>query len=379
MKKRIAAAAAAAVCLCAVTAYGIETPSAIFVNGSRVDAEAFISEGTTYVPLRAVSEMLGAKVEWNEDTSEINITLEGGGEPYEYAVSQISPSTVAIVGSYAGETTATYQDRYAEGIAHGTGVIVSSSGEIVTNAHVVKDMTAMIVILSSGEGYSGTVKYIDDELDLAVVKIEKSGLTAARFADESEIAPGCRVVAVGTPVSMSLRNSVSAGIISGVNRGVNSSCKLIQTDAAVNPGNSGGPLVNLRGEVVGICSSGYTGIGIEGLSFAIPVSDVNYALEHFRTYGRINRPSFGAELEESLAAKYGLPGGGGLTFRKIAPGGAAANAGIEDGDILLEVDGVSMSNISDWSELSKSYLPGESAALRLERGGEIIGVSIVFD
>ncbi len=373
MRKTILAAALSAIIIFSAAAgFSVEKPSGIFVNGTPTETDAFIADGVTYVPLRAVSEMLGAEVAWNEETSEISIS---GGDSYERAVSRAAPSTVAIVGSVRSGTPS----AYAEGIAHGTGVIVSPSGEIITNAHVVKDMTEMIVILSGGDGYRGTVSYADDALDLALVKIEKTGLPAAEFADDSAIVPGRKVVAIGTPVSMALRNSVSAGIISGMNRGAGSDYKLIQTDAAINPGNSGGPLVDLGGRVVGICSSGYVGTGIEGLSFAIPASSVKYALEHFRNYGRIMRPGFGAALEESAAARYGLPGSEGLTFGNVVPGGAAANAGIVSGDLLKAVDGTAVNTISDWNELSKKYLPGSAAVLSIERGGSAADVNIIFE
>lgn len=377
-KKIISVFVILSICLVSVSVFSLDKPN-IFVNGKYIETDAFIQDGVTYVPLRAISESLGADVAWNEETEEINITNTSAYEPYTYAVERISPSTVAIVGNYLADTTATYQDRYAEGIAHGTGVIITSGGEILTNAHVVKDMTSIIVILYNGEGYTGTVKYLDSELDLAVVKIDKIGLTPAQFADVNSITPGQQVVAVGTPVSMALRNSVSAGIISGINRSTTSDYTLIQTDAAVNPGNSGGPLVNLNGEVVGICSSGYVGTGIEGLSFAIPVSDVQYALEQFKTYGKINRPSFGADLEESLAAKYGLPENGGISVTNVVPGGAADNAGIQSGDTLIAVDGALVNTRTDWSELSKNYVPGSSASLQIKRGDTVFETVITFE
>ncbi|MEG1880100.1 MAG: trypsin-like peptidase domain-containing protein, partial [Oscillospiraceae bacterium] len=234
-----------------------------------------------------------------EEENRVDITANSEENAIRNAIDIISPSVVAIVGNYMADTTATYQDKYAEGIAHGTGIILTSGGEILTNAHVVKDLTSIVVILANGEGYEGRIKYIDEKLDLAVVKIEKLGLPVAKFADENSLVIGKKVIAVGTPVNIGLRNSVSLGIISGVNRSVSSEYTLIQTDAAVNPGNSGGPLVNLSGEVVGINSSGYSAIGIEGMNFAIPITNVKYAINQFETYGKINRPNFEAELEQS--------------------------------------------------------------------------------
>ncbi|MEG2584428.1 MAG: trypsin-like peptidase domain-containing protein, partial [Oscillospiraceae bacterium] len=290
----------------------------------------------------------------------------------------ISPSVVAIVGNYMADTTATYQDKYAEGIAHGTGIILTSGGEILTNAHVVKDLTSIVVILANGEGYEGRIKYIDEKLDLAVVKIEKLGLPVAKFADENSLVIGKKVIAVGTPVNIGLRNSVSLGIISGVNRSVSSEYTLIQTDAAVNPGNSGGPLVNLSGEVVGINSSGYSAIGIEGMNFAIPITNVKYAINQFETYGKINRPNFEAELEQSWTAKLGLPTSSGLIVKSIVNGGAAAAAGVLVGDAVIAVDGAFVNSDTDWHEKMKDYIPGSTATLGVMRDGNRIDLNITF-
>lgn len=347
----------------------------IYVNGQVVQTDSMIINGVTYVPLRAVSEGLGAQVDWNEATYEINITQNS---QYTRAINTISPSVVSIVGNYNPGTTATYQDKYSEGIAHGTGVIITSGGEILTNAHVVSDLTSIIVILSDGQGYEARLKYIDEALDLAVIKIDKLGLTAAKFADESSVFPGNQVFAVGTPVNLGMRNSVTAGIISGINRSTSSEYSLIQTDAAINPGNSGGPLVNLNGEVVGINSSGYVSVSIEGMNFAIPISDVKYAINQFNTYGKIRRPGFDAELEETWAAKIGLPITGGVTFKNVIDGGAAAAAGIQNGDALIAVNGTTVNTLPDWNEISKNYLPGSSAVLSILRGGAVIEVNITF-
>ncbi len=332
----------------------------------------------TYVPLRAVSEALGAEVLWNEAENRVDINASSEEILIQNSIDKISPSVVAIVGNYHSDASASYQEKYDEGIAHGTGVIISSDGQILTNAHVVADLSSIIVVLSDGTGYEGRLMYIDEALDLAVVKIEKTDLPTATFADETSLRSGSKVIAIGTPVSLGLRNSVSLGIISGINRSVAGDYALIQTDAAINPGNSGGPLVNLNGEVVGINSSGYQGVGIEGMNFAIPVSDVNYALNHFNTYGKINRPNLGAELEESWTAEIGLPSSDGLTIKSVASGGAAEAAGLIAGDVVTAVDGAAVNSMVDWNETMKAYLPGSQAVLNINRGGAVTQVMITF-
>lgn len=360
------------ICLLPFGVFADEVPT-IYVDGNVINTDAMIIDGTTYVPLRAVSESLGAQVDWNGETSEINISRNN---IYSAAIEAISPSVVSIVGNYNSETS--YQDKYAEGIAHGTGVVITSGGEILTNAHVVKDMKSIIVILSDNQGYEARLKYIDEALDLAVIKIDKLGLVPAKFADENSLSQGQQVLAVGTPVNIGMRNSVSAGIISGINRSIDRGYTLIQTDAAINPGNSGGPLVNLKGEVVGINAMGYVSVSVEGMNFAIPVSDVKYAINQFNTYGKINRPGLDAELEESWAARIGLPVTGGVTFKNVVSGGAAASAGIQNGDALIAVDGAYVGTVSDWNEISKKYIPGSSAVLKLIRGGSETETTITF-
>lgn len=377
MKIKLILSAAAALALLTGSVFAEDAP-AIYVNGTAVQTGAYIENGVTYVPLRAISEGLGANVNWTEATNRVDISVANEESEITNAINVISPSVVAIVGNYLADTTATYQDKYAEGIAHGTGIILTSGGEILTNAHVVKDLTSIIVILSDGTGYEGRIKYLDESMDLAVIKIDALGLPVATFADESSMVTGKKVLAIGTPVNIGLRNSASLGIISGVNRSVSSDYTLIQTDAAVNPGNSGGPLVNLRGEVVGINSSGYAAVGIEGMNFAIPVTNVKYALSQFETYGKINRPNLGAELEQAWTAKIGIPTSAGLTVKSVSPGGAAANAGLTVGDVVLMVDGAAVNSDTDWHEKMKDYIPGSAASLKVMRGGEYQDINIIF-
>jgi S1-C subfamily serine protease len=210
------------------------------------------------------------------------------GSDVPKVVSQTSASVVAIIGKPTGTGKAWDKNRY--NLAHGTGVIVKSDGVIVTNAHVVKDMHNIVVVISDGKTYTGRTTHMDVESDLALVKIEATGLSAAKLASSSNIQVGETVAAIGTPISFALRNSVTVGIVSGIERSVNSEYQLIQTDAAINPGNSGGALVNMSGEVIGINTLKYTEFGVESLGFAIPMNTVKYVLDHFERYGKVKRP-----------------------------------------------------------------------------------------
>jgi serine protease Do len=176
-------------------------------------------------------------------------------------------------------------------------------------------------------------------------------------------------VDIGTPVSFSLRNSASIGIISGINRSIDSSYKLIQTDAAINPGNSGGPLVNLNGEVVGINSSKFSGEGVEGLGFSIPVSTINYVLQHFEKEGKVIRPKIGAHFEEDWAARVGLPSNNGLTIIEIDKDSAAEKCGLKTGDVLTSISNSAVNTMVDYNEEMKKYLPASKVSLKIRRDG----------
>lgn len=303
--------------------------------------------------------------------------LTGGTVPAAAAVSedipgviqQVSPSVVAIIGK-PGELDGKPANRFD--LAHGTGVVVKSNGYIVTNAHVVKDMTHIVVVTSDGKSYSGKTTHFDEESDLALVKIAADGLRQATFASPSDIKVGETVVAIGTPISFALRNSVTVGIVSGLERAVNSKYQLLQTDAAINPGNSGGALVNMRGQVVGINTMKFIDDSIDSLGFAIPVDTVQYVLDHFYKYGKVMRPYLGLELEESWEAVVGLPTQEELRVAYVDPDSPAAKAGIKQGDQLVSFDGSKVKTLVEFNELMKHYLPKQTVQVTLKSGGQTV-------
>jgi len=347
------------------------------VNGAKLTATAgaFIEDGVTYIPLRAVGEALGAAVGWDPDAFAVSVDMPASGaagsaQSEDAAVTsvieKVSPSVVAIIGNYS-QSSSSWQDSYAEGMAGGTGVVIKSGGEILTNAHVVDGMNSIVVILNDGSAYSGKVKYTDEAADLAVVKIDKLGLPIVTFGDSDAIRTGDTVVAIGTPLSFSLRNSASKGIISGVNRGLSSEYALIQTDAAINFGNSGGPLVNLKGQVVGINSSKFAGVGIEGVGFSIPANTVKYVIDQFDQYGKVRRIGINATLEESWAARRGLPTKDGL--KVTGASGTTGAEGLAAGDVIFSIGGVAVHSQVDCNECMKKYKSGDKPEFAIKRGG----------
>ncbi|MCL2456202.1 MAG: trypsin-like peptidase domain-containing protein, partial [Defluviitaleaceae bacterium] len=327
--------------LCAANffvAFSQNAPLNIFVNGNKIPSDgAFIQNGTTYVPLRLIGEALGAEVNWLGAENRIDIDLAPASDDTRIAelIETISPSVVAVIGTKSG------------GYGLGSGVIIRSGGDILTNAHVVDGMQNIIAVLHDGSTYNARVRFFDEASDLAVIRIDKVGLPIATFANDYEVSVGDTVVAIGTPRAFSLRNSATKGIISGMNRGVSGEYALIQTDAAINAGNSGGALVNLKGQVVGINSGKFVGFGIEGIGFAIPADIVRYVLEQFDRYGEVRRAGINATLEESWAAMRGLPTKEGL--RVVTSTGQTREEGLRADDVILAVAGSNVHSMVDFN------------------------------
>ena len=345
------------------------------VNGTQIDTDAVIIDDKTYVPLRGVFEAAGAEVSWNEEkqTAGINISNSlSDDELIPSVIETVSPSVVGIIGR--GKTESYYGSQ--EGIMSGSGVIIKTGGEILTNAHVVKNMNTILVVMNDGKGYEAQLKYIDEDTDLAVVKIKKIGLPVVKFANNEDIVVGKQVIAIGTPITFSLRNSATVGHISGLNRSVGEPYRLVQTDTAITHGNSGGALINMNGELVGITSSGYSGTNT---NFAVPVDTVKYVLNQFELYGKVRHISFGAEFQEDWLAELGVPSEAGLTIKGLEKSSPLAKASFNTGDVLVSVDDVAINSIVELNELMKNYLPGDTVKVGVKTNGEIKYADIVLD
>ncbi|MFB4331535.1 MULTISPECIES: S1C family serine protease [unclassified Paenibacillus] len=290
-------------------------------------------------------------------------------------ISRMSPSVVGIIGK-AAQGSGEVDDRY--NLAHGTGVIWKSDGWIVTNAHVVDGLTGITVVTADGKSYKAKGVYSDPKSDIALVKINAKSLKPAKFAATAQHAlVGETVVAIGTPISFSLRNSASVGVVSGLNRSVDGSYRLIQTDTAINPGNSGGPLVNLKGEVIGINSKKFAAVGIENMGFSIPAETVRYVVGHLLEYGEVIRAGLGLELEESWSAIVGLPSDDPLTVTKVLSE-QAKQAGIQENDVLYAINGKRIYSVVDINERLKPYIPGQQVQLLMQRDGDIVNVKLTL-
>ncbi len=338
------------------------------VNGTPVQSEAVIIHDQVYVPLREVGEAMGATVSWDQNQKTANVTANTAPSDKNIpkVLERVNPFVVGIIGVFNSDASVSYKSQYLDGIANGTGIVISADGTILTNAHVVKDLKSIVVVMYDGKTYEGKLIAIDEFSDLATVKIDKTDLAVAKFANNNDIYTGQDVLAIGTPLSMSFRNTVSFGIISGVNRGMGSNYRLIQTDAAINPGNSGGPLVNMKGEVIGINSSKFVGPSIEGMGFSIPVDTVQYVLNHFNTYGKVMRPEIGATFEEDTISKLGLVSNGGITISTFQDTSPLKAAGAAVGDRIIAINGQSVNSIIDFNELMKSFLPDNEIKVKIK-------------
>ena len=339
---------------------------------SKSGMQAKVIDGQVYVNTKDVVKTFGGSGQY--DAKSGMYTYKGSAN-IPKVIEKVSPSVVGLIGKTTESQSGTENDRY--NLAHGTGVIIRSNGWIVTNAHVIDELVNPVVVTTDGNTYNITDSFSDPLSDLALIKIEAKSLKPAVFAKASQTSVGETVIAIGTPISFSLRNSATVGVISGLHRGVAASYRLFQTDTAINPGNSGGPLVNLKGEVVGINSMKFSAVGIESMGFSIPVDTVNFVIHQFFKYGTIKRASLGLELEESWSAIVGLPAEDPLTVTGVLSP-EAEKAKIKEGDAIYSVAGKRVSSVVDINELLKAYLPGQKVKLLVQTDGDIVTRTLVL-
>jgi serine protease Do len=264
----------------------------------------------------------------------------------------------------------------------GSGFIISSDGYILTNAHVVEAADEITVRLYDKREFKAKVIGSDRRTDIALLKIEATGLPAVKFGDPNKLKVGEWVIAIGSPFTFD--NTVTAGIVSAKGRSLpqENFVPFIQTDAAVNPGNSGGPLFNMKGEVVGINSQIYSRTGgYMGLSFAVPIDIANDIATQLKTTGRISRGRIGVVIQpvtKELAESFGLPKPAGALVSSIEKGSPADKAGIEAGDVILRFDGKTVNSSDDLPRLVGSTKPGAKAIVQLMRNKATRDVSVVI-
>ena len=250
----------------------------------------------------------------------------------------------------------------------GSGVIIDSNGLVLTNNHVVGGAEKINVTLWNNEVVEGTIMGYCAEHDIAVIRVKSKNLQAAELGDSDKLRVGQRVYAIGNPFGLAGGPSVTSGVVSAINRTIESERgiieNLVQTDASINPGNSGGPLVDLEGKVVAISTAIIP--FAQGIGFAIPINSAKTCTNDMMTEGMTRRPWLGViglSITSEIARYYGLPVNRGVLVTKVAEGSPADEAGMADGDIILEIDGVETSSIEDLVKEIRKKKTGEQVRI----------------
>lgn len=267
----------------------------------------------------------------------------------------------------------------------GTGIIMSEDGYIITNYHVIDDSVSITVELNAGDQYKASLVGGDETSDLAVIKIDVHSLPAAEFGDDQQLEVGDEVAAIGNPLGLELKGTLTNGIVSAINRDITMngrSMTLIQTNAALNAGNSGGPLINNYGQVVGINTmklSSYLS-SVEGLGFAIPISLAKPIVDELISQGYVTgRPAIGItgqDVTSRASLYYRIPGG--VMIKSVQPGTDAEAKGIMAGDIITAANGTAVSTMDELNAIKAGFVAGDIITLTIYRSGEVFDIDVAL-
>ncbi|MBN2502961.1 MAG: trypsin-like peptidase domain-containing protein [Anaerolineales bacterium] len=303
-------------------------------------------------------------------------------------VDRVGPAVVTVVGTVEGQTS--FFGQMPEGEVSGSGVIISTDGYILTNNHVVEGTKSVSVILSDGTELPAEVINTDTYADLAVLKAEGEMPATAPLGDSDNLDPGETVIAIGSPLG-DFKNTVTVGVVSATGRTIDTSNgyqmeDLIQTDAAINQGNSGGPLVNLAGEIVGLNTlvvrgAGYGSAVAEGLGFAIPANTIKIIANQIITQGYFARPYLGIRwqaINPSIATRYDLSEEWGAYVFEVVDGSPAAKAGLKADDIILSIGDNHLDEEISFINALFDYQPGDQVQVEVARGNQTVEFTITL-
>jgi len=329
-----------------------------------------------------------------QDAADASATVGAGSQPegsaQAVAASDGRALTVAQIHDKVGPSVVSISTKQARAVFEGggggtdkatgagSGIIVSADGYIVTNGHVVSGADTVTVYTQDGKEYGAKVVGSDSQTDIALLKIDASGLTPAALGDSDKLVVGETAVAIGNPLG-ELANTVTVGIVSALDREIDvggQTMNLLQTDAAINPGNSGGALINVYGEVVGINTAKTAAVGVEGLGFAIPINDAKPVIEALKADGYVaGRTKLGIytrDIDENTASVYGLPEG--VYVVSVEPFSGAEVAGIRAGDVIVSFDGQGVKTTAEINGIKRRHNVGDTVAFTLVReGGRVSG------
>ena len=335
----------------------------------------------------------------NSSTSDVSgyvsqTSLSNYSDTAVYAANKILPSVVGIEVQYNVNSMLSMfgnRGQSQTATATGSGIIISEDGYILTNNHIVSTSSASsnssssnyysvseaekvtVTLFNDDKTYDAKIVGTDEQTDLAVIKIEKTGLPKAEFADSDNIKVGEFAMAVGNPLGM--QSSITCGVVSAVNRKITDSdgkeFTLIQTDAAINAGNSGGALVNSQGQVIGINTLKLQGTGIEGMGFAIPINSTTDITSQLIQYSKVKRPYIGItgmDLSENTAKANNLVKG--IYVKAIDDFSAAEKAGVKIGDVIIEADGTKISTMDELNSIKNKHSIGDEMKIKVNRDGQ---------
>ena len=311
------------------------------------------------------------------------ISLEKYSETGMAVAAKVQPSIVGIKVEYT--VNSIFMNKQGTAEAEGSGIIISEDGYILTNNHVINSGSTSsyyeigtaskvsVYLYNDETEYEAKVVGTDAQTDLAVIKIEKTGLTAAEIGDSESVNVGEFAMAIGNPLGM--QSSVTGGIISAVNREVTDSdgkkYKLIQTDAAINSGNSGGALVNSQGQVIGVNTLKVSATGVEGMGFAIPINSAKSVYEQLIQYKKVKRPYIGLtgrDLNEETAKRNNLVEG--IYVVSVDEYSAAEKAGVKSGDVIVKADGKDIKTMDELTEIKNTHSIGDEMTITVNRNGK---------
>lgn len=320
------------------------------------------------------------------------ISLEDYSNTGIYAANKVLPSIVGITVEYTVNSPYYGYSMKSSASASGSGVIISEDGYILTNNHIVNTSSTSsyyqvsqankvtVKLYNDDTIYDATIVGTDETTDLAVIKIEKTGLPAAELGNSDSIKVGEFSMAIGNPLGM--ESTVTAGIISAVNRTITSENRnytVIQTDAAINSGNSGGALVNSKGQVIGINTLKLSGTGIEGIGFAIPINSTVDIYKQLISDGKVKRPYIGIsgrDINEQTAKQYKLVEG--VYIVSVEPYSSAEKAGLKSYDVITEVDGNKITSMDELNEIKNSHKIGDIINLKVYRDNNYVDVQVTL-
>ena len=339
-----------------------------------------VSFGSVYIYTEHFAPASHSNNSTTQNTSQNTVTYLPTSTSDSLTTPQIYEKTI---NSVVAISTYLNQGGYQQAIGTGTGIIMSEDGYIITNAHVIEDGNQIMVTLNDGTEYQAQVVGSDSKVDIAVIKVEATGLTAGNFGDSDSLVHGEPAIVIGNPLGMDFAGTITDGIISSTSREVkidNYIMNLLQTNAAVNPGNSGGPLINCRGEIVGVVSAKISVDDVEGIGFAIPINTALNVANDFIEYGYVkNRPMLGISVEvvpEQYAQFYGSQPG--LKVVSVQDGSAADLAGIMPGDRIISFNGTEISTSAELDYEKDKYNIGDTVKITVLRENQEITLDLTL-